>query len=459
MGYKTILSHPGGRIRNRAAIRPRRVTNPFKLRRNWAIQGWREGAPLSFESNVLQGWAGESKHDIDKVHFAARYVNNNNWGGSGGPDDVRAVQPSGAGSHSRSSMFRQHILVDRSFQSKAAPALVLGLVAGYLYFFALTLHGAGDEGLLLYPAERLLNGQVPYRDFFTELAPGTIYIQAALFKLFGIHFLSARLPLLLLMSVIGWQIYRLGRRILPAPVAALPVLIYVVTAFTRWMVVSHHWYSLCFALAAALLLVAHIEKPDKSRLFWAGAAISACGLCMQSKGAFVLLAAFLFVIVDGRWSNGKRRKFPVEPLGWFTAGALFLAAAPILYFCMQNALGDLAYSTFSYLWQSYLAYEAPLRWTRSRHGVTLGFELKRTQNSERDEGAGRGQMNFNGRYTGSGLADFMLGLPNQYTFTPEWGDRLSAQHVLFRACSGRLEDPGQPEPESWTALRVRIMAD
>ncbi len=66
-------------------------------------------------------------------------------------------------------------------------------------------------------------------------------------------------------------------------------------------------------------------------------------------------------------------------------------------------------------------YRNTLRWMKGRHRLSLGVEVKRFQNREMDDGLSRGQFNFSGSYTGSSLADFFLGLPNQLTFAPALG--------------------------------------
>jgi hypothetical protein len=40
-----------------------------------------------------------------------------------------------------------------------------------------------DEGIILQGAERILRGQVPYRDFFSFFTPGSYYLLALLFKI------------------------------------------------------------------------------------------------------------------------------------------------------------------------------------------------------------------------------------------------------------------------------------
>src|ERR1700687_1152870 len=43
----------------------------------------------------------------------------------------------------------------------------------------------GDEGMVLQGAQRVAEGQVLYRDFFSFYTPGSYYSTALLFKLFG----------------------------------------------------------------------------------------------------------------------------------------------------------------------------------------------------------------------------------------------------------------------------------
>src|SRR3982751_6312534 len=49
----------------------------------------------------------------------------------------------------------------------------------------------GDEGIILQGAQRVADGQVLYRDFFSFYTPGSYYLVALLFKLFGSSMLVA----------------------------------------------------------------------------------------------------------------------------------------------------------------------------------------------------------------------------------------------------------------------------
>jgi len=71
----------------------------------------------------------------------------------------------------------------------------------YLWLFRRYVAMEPDEGIILQGAQRILNGEVLYRDFFSFFTPGSYYFLTLLFKIFGSTILVARpiqmvLPLL-----------------------------------------------------------------------------------------------------------------------------------------------------------------------------------------------------------------------------------------------------------------------
>src|ERR1700692_4769672 len=63
----------------------------------------------------------------------------------------------------------------------------LTFIISLLYLFLFRHYSVMDldEGIVLQGAERILHGQVPYRDFFMFYTPGSVYLVALLFKVFG----------------------------------------------------------------------------------------------------------------------------------------------------------------------------------------------------------------------------------------------------------------------------------
>ncbi|PYX13375.1 MAG: hypothetical protein DMG87_21725, partial [Acidobacteria bacterium] len=65
-------------------------------------------------------------------------------------------------------------------------ALAIFLLAvGYLCLFRRYTFIEPDEGIILQGAQRILRGEVLYRDFFSFFTPGSYYFVALIFKIFG----------------------------------------------------------------------------------------------------------------------------------------------------------------------------------------------------------------------------------------------------------------------------------
>ena len=62
---------------------------------------------------------------------------------------------------------------------------LLVFLASFLYLYLFRDYTAmdPDEGIILQGGERILRGQVPYRDFFSFFTPGSYYLLALLFKI------------------------------------------------------------------------------------------------------------------------------------------------------------------------------------------------------------------------------------------------------------------------------------
>src|ERR1700733_8328360 len=73
--------------------------------------------------------------------------------------------------------------------------LVFAFSVAYLWLFRRYTFMEPDEGIILQGAQRILRGQVLYRDFFSFFTPGSYYFLALLFRIFGNSFLVARTAL------------------------------------------------------------------------------------------------------------------------------------------------------------------------------------------------------------------------------------------------------------------------
>lgn len=140
-----------------------------------------------------------------------------------------------------------------------------------------------DEGLTIYGAERLLTGQVPYRDFFTLVTPGSYYLVAAEFRLFGHSLVNAHTALLFYGAAIAALTYLLARRLYgrgPSLVASYLVALCIPPVF----IVGHNWDSTFSPCWQCILRIPCWTRALASGL-WRSASPSRPPQCFNSRKA------------------------------------------------------------------------------------------------------------------------------------------------------------------------------
>jgi len=122
----------------------------------------------------------------------------------------------------------------RSAARPHALAWVLGLVV-FAYFLAFPLQPSqSDEGIVLYGSQRLLEGQVLYRDFFEFITPGAMYFFAGVFALTGPSLLAARMATAVVNGLAASLLFGLARRVAGAAEALAAGLVFAVVCLPVW---------------------------------------------------------------------------------------------------------------------------------------------------------------------------------------------------------------------------------
>ena len=210
---------------------------------------------------------------------------------------------------------------------------LLVFLASFLYLYLFRDYTAidPDEGIILQGAERILRGQVLYRDFFSFFTPGSYYLLALLFKTFGSSILVARNALVGLGSILSVITYLLARRVSSRWVALVAAALATLTCLPLRFLVLHNWDSTlcaCLALYSAVRLVEasaageptfmRRHRGSPRRWAWAlGSLIAITTLFDQSKGAGLALglAAGLALLARG---GGRRSLLRTN---WLALGA------------------------------------------------------------------------------------------------------------------------------------------
>jgi hypothetical protein len=105
--------------------------------------------------------------------------------------------------------------------SRRRQALLLVLAAALSAFTILRDYGPHDEGLMLQWAGRIASGQWPYRDFWSNYAPGQTVVLAGLWKVFGPSLLAWRIYRVALDAIVALLVWALVRRAGAPPWLAL----------------------------------------------------------------------------------------------------------------------------------------------------------------------------------------------------------------------------------------------
>src|SRR5437867_7491182 len=114
------------------------------------------------------------------------------------------------------------------------------------YPFLRVLTPSADAGWCLTDAARVYHGQLPFRDFFEIVGPGTFYWVALFFHLFGETWLATRACVLIDGMATALLLYFLARRLKPgSEIAAL--LFWLAVSLPTWSAVNHHLVANVFA--------------------------------------------------------------------------------------------------------------------------------------------------------------------------------------------------------------------
>jgi hypothetical protein len=173
--------------------------------------------------------------------------------------------------------------------------LLFALVFLYLRTFLLRTPVApyGDEIHYFLHAVRMLHGQVPYRDFFTFVPPGTDLLYLGVFRLFGVHAWVVQGILVALGFFLTCSILWISSGILNGLSILLPGLLFLVFDLGSALDATHHWWCTLFVLLAVGTL---LGGRNRTRLLVAGTLCGVATLFTQTQGGLSLLAIALYLV-------------------------------------------------------------------------------------------------------------------------------------------------------------------
>jgi hypothetical protein len=238
-----------------------------------------------------------------------------------------------------------------------------------------------DQGLYAYVGERILHGELAYRDAWDQKPPGIHYVYAGLRRLSSRDVVVPAADLAAAALVMG-LVWIVGIRLagpLAGDVSAVVFLLLSDPSFARQgglRVRSQAETFIALAVTAALALTLAPARGAKGgakgakgavRLVAAGVFLGAAFALKYNAGLYVLVVLLALVLTSG---------LTLLDVVWIAAGALVIPLVLLTIFWRGDALGDLYQSTIAYnLLYSGGTYAS--RWDMVRYLVTFPVQHAR----------------------------------------------------------------------------------
>ncbi len=240
------------------------------------------------------------------------------------------------------------------------------MAALYLVPFSrcLVLNGAaGDEGIYVYEAKRVLDGEVMYRDFFNVIGPGPIYLHALAYLLLGPSLVTVGLVGVVLAAASATLTCALSSRYVNRRLAILAGVCVVVTVFPGYPSSDHHRWTAFFALAVAQTLTLALDRNHRGFSLLAGLLLGAQTTCVHTTAVGVTIMALLATALCNLPWRSRMQHIGVLLIGWMA-----VVGATLLAMWRAGAWDDMVYACITYVAQRYI-------WLGLEHFGSIPFYL------------------------------------------------------------------------------------
>ena len=200
----------------------------------------------------------------------------------------------------------------------------------------------GTDGCVhLADAQRMLGGQVLYRDFFNFVTPATDWVYYGLFRLLGPRLWIPNVVLMAIGLAFAWLTLVISRHVMRPRAALLPAALFLVIPFGRSLDPAHHWFSALAVVAAIAVLL------DKRTLWRIATAGAFCGLATGftlSRGLAAVVGLGVFLLWERR-RNKQPWSSMFKSLSLLVAGFLLAIVAVSAYSVWKAGLARFLYCT------------------------------------------------------------------------------------------------------------------
>lgn len=199
-------------------------------------------------------------------------------------------------------------------------------------------------GYSISPAERVMQGEVPYRDFLYNYTPGILWLNTALMRFFGVNLLTIHLGLFAFKIATLLILYLVGKKLMGAWAALLPVALALAWIGYKYIFgVFPTQYSMLFVLLALYFMMKYDESDQTRWLISSGVSIGLVFLFKYNVGILLFgcgIAALLIreVFLANLKSTASLRLI-VKNISFFVTGFGLIVLPMCAYLYSRHALG------------------------------------------------------------------------------------------------------------------------
>lgn len=153
-----------------------------------------------------------------------------------------------------------------------------------------------DDGLILNGAWNLINKKILYVDSFEMIPPASFYLNYWGFKLFGVHYMTAKIisMVFLLLGAIG--VYKIVNKIQKNKLNIITPLLFILLS-SCWVIINHNLYNIVSIIWATYFFAIGIEKKSTILFILSGLISGLSVLFLQQKGLVFIIVSTLFLII------------------------------------------------------------------------------------------------------------------------------------------------------------------
>lgn len=235
----------------------------------------------------------------------------------------------------------------RRFSLRDALPFAITVAAG-LFCYGLFVDRSAWLSVIGYsvaPAERVLNGEVPYRDFLYNYTPGMLWLNASLMKAFGVSLLTVNYGLLAFKLFSLVALFVVSKRLTSRWAALVPVALTLSWLGHKYIFgVVPTQYSLVFVLLALLFMLNYDRSNKRLWLFSSGLAVGVVFLFKYNVGILLLGTGAALVVLReliGLCGAPLTRKLlaSAKRAAIYLTGFALVMAALVVYMAANGALG------------------------------------------------------------------------------------------------------------------------